>query len=468
MALSTSELPQARTVNAATIADVKNRPSDLFITAAALPRHTVPPNPQAEAVAFRELSKVLADDPSLALRHLLEIARHLCDAGTAGLSLLRHDQAGQPIVHWEAVSGALASYEGTDTPRGGSPCGLCLDAGATIVVSRPERAFTSLHDTRPSIVEDLIVPLYDGMSKPLGTLWVARHAGTSHFSADDARIVEQLGVQLVLTLRLVEQARERVHAWALLVSHQVAQQNLPAGDLYQERRRHEQVERASREALLFKDALIQEVNHRTKNTLQAAASLLCLHARTTSSEQVREALHDSRQRLQLLAHAHELLFSNPGSTQTILMPSLLQTLGDALRQSFANASAQVRLELASDAIALPADVAIPIVLFANEAVTNAYKHAFPSDSAGTITMELRCMPENVLVLRIADSGVGLGSSGREGGLGLKLIRILAAQLRGALDFAQPTDSGGTAITLTIDHPAPRKHLPVVDSSASVA
>jgi two-component sensor histidine kinase len=438
-------------VNTATIADVPNRPADLFVTRTALERRKRAPSLQAELTAFCGVSKVLADDPRAALRHLLEIARYLCDAGTAGLSLLRRDSAGQAMVRWEAISGALAPYEGTDAPRDCSPCGLCLDTSTTILVSRPERAFNCLHDTRPSIVEDLIVPLYDSTRNPLGTLWIAHHDCTSRFSSDDVRIVEQLAVQLVLTLRLMEHARERQQALALLPSHQVAQENLLAYDLYRERSVHEQVESESRQALVF--AMIHEVNHRTKNTLQVAASLLSLHARNTPSAQVREALLVSHERLQLLAKAHELLYFNHDSTQTVLMPQLLQTLGDALRQSFASVSAHVRLDLTCDPISLPVKKAIPLALLANEAMTNAYKHAFPNDTPGTITAQLRCMPENVLVLRIADNGIGLHLSGGEGGMGLMLIRTFAAQLGGALDIAGQADGLGTALTLTIQRAA---------------
>ena len=53
--------------------------------------------------------------------------------------------------------------------------------------------------------------------------------------------------------------------------------------------------------------MLHEVNHRTKNTLQAAGSLLALQAGATSSAQVRIALLDSYARLQLLAKVHELL-----------------------------------------------------------------------------------------------------------------------------------------------------------------
>jgi two-component sensor histidine kinase len=168
---------------------------------------------------------------------------------------------------------------------------------------------------------------------------------------------------------------------------------------------------------------------------------------------VRTALLDSYARLQLLAKVHELLCTTTDSTQTVFMPRLLQTLVDGLRPSFVGTSAHVSLQLTSDPIALPVEQAIPLALLANELVTNAYKHAFPNDASGAITVNLQQTPENGLSLRIADTGIGLYSTGSEISMGLKLMRILAAQLRGTLTIATPPEGSGTAITLTIRPPA---------------
>lgn len=440
-------------MNTATTVHAGLRPPD-FLTRVLLRRPKRVPDLRAEAAALCELTTLLAHDPRAALRRSAEIALRLCSAGSAGLSLLRPTGVGQTAVHWETISGALASHEGTDTPRDFSPCGLCLDAGATILVSRPERVFTFLRKTRPSIVEDLIAPLYDNAKQPLGTLWIAHHDPASRFCADDARIVEQLAAQLVLALTLLKQASKRRYAVALLESDHLAHRNRLAHDLAEERRQREQAEASesgARQALVFKDAVIHEAHHRVKNTLQIAASLLSVHARATLSPDVRLALQQSFERLHLLAKVHELLYANADSTQEIVMPTLLQAIGDALRQSFAEMSGRVRLQVTSDQIALSADDAIPMALLANEVMTNAYKHAFPNDSSGEITVNLRRAPENALVLQITDTGVGRrsgnGESGR--GLGLSLIRTFAAQLRGTLAVAQLADTGGTAVTLTI-------------------
>jgi two-component sensor histidine kinase len=448
-------------VNIATIANTEVLPAHPLFGAALRNPAECAPYLQAEVTAFCELSKILADDPRVALRRFLEIALRLCKAGSAGVSLLRSRAAGEATVHWEAISGALAVHEGSDAMRDFSPCGLCLDAGTTILLSRPERVFTYLRGTRPPIVQDLIVPLYDSARQPLGTLWIAHHDSTSRFSSDDVRMVEQLAVQLILALKLLEQAREHRHALALIESHELARRALTDA-LAEERRRRERSEAAensARQALEFKDEVIREVHHRVRNTIQMAASLLSLHARATPSEQVRCSLQASYGRLRLLAKVHELLYASAGSTQGVLLPPLFQALGDALRQSFAEMSDRVRLRITSDPVQLAADEAIPLALLANELITNAYKHAFPQGSVGEIVLNLSWTAEPALVLHVADSGVGMRPNSAESGLGLQLIRTFAAQLRGTLAFAESIDGTGTAVTLTLPRGAkPRYEL----------
>jgi two-component sensor histidine kinase len=408
-------------VNTALRPHAGGRPRDLTTIATALRGRKGLPNLRLEAAAWGQLSRTLADDPIAALSCALDIARTLCHAGTAGLSLFKPDRAHNMTVRWARVRGGLAAHEGRDTPLGSSPCGLCLDAGATIIVSRPERAFAWLEQARPSIREELIAPLHASSGLVEGTVWIAHHDG-ARCSADDVRIMEQLAQQIVLALRLQEHA----------------------SDLS-----------AARRDLIFKDAMIEEVNHRTKNTLLAASGLLSLQARVASSAEVNRALLDSRDRLQLLADVHAMLCTARDKSQTVLMPQLLRTLCDALRRSFGSSCHGVSLELTSDPISLPVDDAIAIALLTNETITNAYKHAFVNAGAGGITVRLHRTPEHALVLRIANSGVGADLAHAEGGMGLKLIRSLAAQLRGTLELEGRAGSTGTQVILTMNGTADR-------------
>jgi two-component sensor histidine kinase len=412
------------------------------------------PDLRREAAAWRALSRTLAADPTAALSCALDIARALCHAGTAGLSLFKPAGTQHTTVRWELVRGELAPYEGRDTPLGSSPCGLCLDAGATILVSRPARAFAWLEDAPPSIHEELIAPLQSSSGRVEGTLWIAHHDERSRCSADDVRIMEQLAQHVVLALRLQEHAADLEHALTVLQSLQAAQQTLFSYDLFVERTRRQEAEAGEDEALrklMLKEALIEEVNHRTKNTLQLASGLLSTQARAASSTEVSRALLDGRDRLQLLADVHAKLCTATGESQSVPMPQLLQTLCDALRSSFGSTCPGVSLELTSDAIFLPVDDAIAVALLANETITNAYKHAFADSSVRQITVRLQRTPEHALVLQIADSGVGADFAQVERGVGLKLMRGLATQLHGTLEIeGQHAGITGTRVTLTVD------------------
>jgi hypothetical protein len=75
-------------VTSVTVPGATKAPPDLFVVGAALQQRQLAPNLLGESAAFCKVSEVLADDPSLAVRQLLETARSLCEADSAGLSLL--------------------------------------------------------------------------------------------------------------------------------------------------------------------------------------------------------------------------------------------------------------------------------------------------------------------------------------------------------------------------------------------
>ncbi|MET0498973.1 MAG: GAF domain-containing protein [Steroidobacteraceae bacterium] len=258
-----------RTVAAATI-----QPPDLLTLGTSLPRSPRASDLSAELASFYELSRVIAETPQRASRRLLEISLGLCNAGSAGISLLQHNAEGQAVVRWEAISGALAAQQGIDTLRDLSPCGMCLDLGVTILLLRPERVFDSLSEIDPPIVENLVVPLYDASHKALGTLWIAHHDSTSRCTAEDARILEQLAIHLVLALRLLDYARESEHAHAVAESCELTLQTA-VHFLVEERRRREHAEATEsdlRQAMPSKDAQIRELRQERRSSQSESLS----------------------------------------------------------------------------------------------------------------------------------------------------------------------------------------------------
>jgi hypothetical protein len=63
-----------------------------------------------------------------AVRRFLHAAMRLCNAGSAGLSMLADDSPG--TMCWKVVTGALADEEGRKIRRDRSPCGVCFDTHA--------------------------------------------------------------------------------------------------------------------------------------------------------------------------------------------------------------------------------------------------------------------------------------------------------------------------------------------------
>jgi two-component sensor histidine kinase/PAS domain-containing protein len=177
------------------------KPADILMTSELATRPRKPANLAAEVAAFCELSALLAIDAQRTLKRFLELAIILCDAGSAGISLLDTDAAGKSVFRWDTLAGPLAVHLNDTTPRYFSPCGLCLDAGRTILVDRPTRAFDYFSSAVKPLMEALIVPLYDTGGLALGTIWIVCH-DANRFDAEDARVMEQLAIQMVLALKV--------------------------------------------------------------------------------------------------------------------------------------------------------------------------------------------------------------------------------------------------------------------------
>jgi two-component sensor histidine kinase len=106
----------------------------------------------------------------------------------------------------------------------------------------------------------------------------------------------------------------------------------------------------------------------------------------------------------------------------------------------------VRLETELDAIHVDIDIALPVGLVAGELVTNAYKHAFPADRGGTITVRLSCA-DGQATLQVQDDGIGIDPDRLARSAGLRIAEALAGQVDGTLRFAN-RPQGGAEVTLT--------------------
>ena len=155
------------------------------IRAALLSRRSRVPDYEREHHAFGRLFAQLAEHPRNMLQTLVERAVPLCDAHSAGISLLEGD-----VFRWEAVAGVLARERGRTTPQEQSPSSVCIDRGTTQLMRLVDRCFPALL-AAPRIVEMLLFPFYDH-GQPIGTVWIVSHAEERTFDREDARLVRVL------------------------------------------------------------------------------------------------------------------------------------------------------------------------------------------------------------------------------------------------------------------------------------
>ena len=143
------------------------------------------PDFEAENCALTALAQTLGASRGSILQKLADVALDLCNAHSAGITLLEAGADG-PVLRWRALAGKLAPNLGATLPRAFSPCGTTLDSNALQLMSRPVRHFKHIKTWGPEIREALSIPFHRNGAQA-GTLWVATHDDTRHFDAEDAR-----------------------------------------------------------------------------------------------------------------------------------------------------------------------------------------------------------------------------------------------------------------------------------------
>jgi PAS domain S-box-containing protein len=214
----------------------------------------------------------------------------------------------------------------------------------------------------------------------------------------------------------------------------------------EDRKRADELLRAS---LREKEALLKEVHHRVKNNLQLISSLLNLQADKVRDPHVRELLTDSRDRVRSMSLVHENIYQ-AGSFVGVTLARHLETLCTHLIHGYTGGGWRIELQTRLADVTLDLDRAVPLMLIVNELVSNALKHAFPSDRAGRVSVELLSLPGARYSVVVTDDGVGLPPDfdpRRVSSMGLQLVADLTEQLDGTIAVRS---DGGTTFTLTFD------------------
>ena len=196
-----------------------------------------------------------------------------------------------------------------------------------------------------------------------------------------------------------------------------------------ERLRAEQ--RVSQSLIDQQRTMFAELQHRVANNMAFLSALLHLQRKQVEADPslATSVIDEAVRRLDIMAKLHRRLH-DPSSVDEPL-PEYLRALCAQLLELTGARNIVCLVE--ADDLRLDLTKLTALSLLISELVTNSVKHAFRGDDGGTITVNLRRLPEGLARLEVSDDGPGLPEpSEGQAGLGLQIIRGLASQLQGAL------------------------------------
>jgi two-component sensor histidine kinase/HAMP domain-containing protein len=223
-----------------------------------------------------------------------------------------------------------------------------------------------------------------------------------------------------------------------------------------ERERAEEALRKSKEqikaSLEEKEVLLKEIHHRVKNNMQVISSLVSLQAEELKDADMRAALQEVTHRVRSMALVHEKLYQSADLAR-IGFDKYAQSLLKYLWYAHGSASSGVRLSLDLEPVSLSVNEAVPCGLILNELVCNSLKHAFDGREDGEMAVSLQNgVKEGQVHLCVRDNGPGfpVGFDWRQARtLGLRLVRMLAGQLRAEVEFSSKS---GTEFIMIFGRP----------------
>jgi PAS domain S-box-containing protein len=195
-----------------------------------------------------------------------------------------------------------------------------------------------------------------------------------------------------------------------------------------ERIKHEQI---LNDDMDKKEALIKEMQHRTKNTFNMITSLIHIRSSVTQSEETKNTLEDLTLRVRSISDLYSLLYE----TQSFYEVEL-KAYCDKVIESMLKLSKNITLNENLEEMIVSSSNAATIGMILVELLSNTIKYAFPDSQNGIINIELKKINSQVK-LTVEDNGIGIRKDfdiNKIKSVGLNLVSLMVNQLDGKIQF----------------------------------
>ena len=173
-------------------------------------------------------------------------------------------------------------------------------------------------------------------------------------------------------------------------------------------------------------SLLQELQHRAKNSFTLISSMIMLEESSTVESHLKNVLTRLNRRIMAISDMYELLYKNESSNLVRLDDYLVD-----LVRLIENSDPSQKIDIETIPVEAKLNVALPIGICVVELVTNAIKYAYSGQENGIILFKMGNR-KGQLVIGVYDEGVGyeLVSNDQSGTSGLSLIQAFIKQLDG--------------------------------------
>jgi two-component sensor histidine kinase len=211
-----------------------------------------------------------------------------------------------------------------------------------------------------------------------------------------------------------------------------------------ERERHQ---RNLTAALDRHKVLLKEMNHRVKNSLTMAASVLALQANSASNPELNALLDEASHRIRAIAKAHDQL-SHSSKIERMDIGTYVKVICADLDASIANCEVRVEVE---EGIEIDTDRAIAVAMIVNELITNAAKYAYEEKLGGQIWVTIACTGKDRFEIKVSDEGRGLPPHFDPAkSLGMRIVSLLARQLDAILSIRDLAHGSEFSISVPLE------------------
>lgn len=209
-------------------------------------------------------------------------------------------------------------------------------------------------------------------------------------------------------------------------------------------------------ALEEKTRLVSELFHRTNNNIQVIQALLQYRFSAHPELPLEQYVEGVVGQIMSMAQAQQALF-RAGHLSRIDLAEYLRSVVQLVQDRYPDQQGAVSVSLDLQAVTILLDSAVPLGLVVTELVTNAFRHAFSSDSIerGEAQITVTCVPleSGEIEVQVADNGIGWSPANGSaalvvGGLGLA-VALVEQQLSGSISFDKGT--GTTCIVCFRDN-----------------